>query len=273
MQLEEQVAHVYRNGVTIGYAGISSGKPGHDTPTGVFQTLQKDANHHSSKYNNAPMPYTQRLTWDGVALHAGGLPGYPSSHCCVHLPSEFARRLFEISPMGMTVVVAKDVESPLAVRHPTFLAPVNPEGQVAALPRLAEDQAFRWDPARAPDGPLSIVLSTRELRLVAMRNGVEIGRSRIKVIDAIAAAGTTLYVAHRDPASQALAWHAVALGASPTSAIHTLTEGFELPHDFSRQLGSLLDNGTTLVVTDAEILPHTTGVPATMLTSHPLASR
>jgi hypothetical protein len=56
--------------------------------------LQKDADHHSKTYNNAAMPYTERLTWDGVALHAGGLPGYPSSHGCVHLPSEFARLLW-----------------------------------------------------------------------------------------------------------------------------------------------------------------------------------
>ena len=103
--LDDQLAYAYRNGVRIGYAKVSTGKKGHETPTGVFTTLQKDKDHHSSIYNNAAMPYTQRLTWGGVALHAGGIPDYPSSHGCVHLPSEFARLLFEVSPMGMTVVV------------------------------------------------------------------------------------------------------------------------------------------------------------------------
>ncbi|HEY1137231.1 MAG TPA: L,D-transpeptidase [Xanthomonadaceae bacterium] len=271
--LEEQRAHVYRNGVSIGYASVSSGKAGHETPTGVFQTLQKDATHRSSTYNNAPMPYTQRLTWDGVALHAGGLPGYPSSHGCVHLPSEFARRLFEVSPLGMTVVVAKGAEAPVPVRHPTFLSPVDARGQVAAQPRLDADQEFRWEPARSAEGPLSLVLSTREQRVVVMRNGVEIGRARVRVRGDVAGSGTHLYLAHRDASTQDLVWRSMSIGA--TSGVQThehAADGFAMPHAFSEQLLPLLDEGTSLVVTDAEILPHTTGQLTTVLSSHPLAS-
>ena len=106
VSLTEQRAYVYLNGVRIGASSVSTGKPGHGTPTGVFTVLEKDADHRSKTYNNAPMPYTHRLTWSGVALHAGGLPGYPSSHGCVHLPTEFARHLFAVSPKGMTVVIA-----------------------------------------------------------------------------------------------------------------------------------------------------------------------
>jgi hypothetical protein len=93
----EQMAHVYRNGLEIGVTTVSTGRKGHRTPTGVFMILQKDKHHHSSIYHNASMPNTQRLTWGGVCLHAGGLPGYPSSHGCVHLPLEFSAKLFEIS--------------------------------------------------------------------------------------------------------------------------------------------------------------------------------
>lgn len=75
VSLDEQRGHVYRNGLRIAVTTVSTGKPGHATPTGVFTILQKDRDHHSNKYNNAPMPYQERLTWDGVALHAGGLPG------------------------------------------------------------------------------------------------------------------------------------------------------------------------------------------------------
>lgn len=74
VDLSRQLATVYRNGVRIAVSTVSSGKEGHETPTGVFTILQKDANHRSSLYNSAPMPFQQRLTWDGVALHAGGLP-------------------------------------------------------------------------------------------------------------------------------------------------------------------------------------------------------
>ena len=106
VDLSRQQAAIYRNGVRIGVSTVSSGKPGHETPTGVFTLLQKDAKHRSSTYNNAPMPFQQRLTWDGVALHAGGLPGYPESHGCIHLPFEFARLLFGETHMGGTVIVA-----------------------------------------------------------------------------------------------------------------------------------------------------------------------
>ena len=106
VSIDEQRAYLYRNGVLTGVSTVSTGKKGHETPTGVFTILQKNKDHFSNIYDSAPMPYMQRLTWDGIALHAGGLPGYPASHGCIRLPSEFARRLFEVSSTGMTVVVA-----------------------------------------------------------------------------------------------------------------------------------------------------------------------
>src|SRR5262252_810421 len=121
VSLTEQLARVYRNGLCIGTARVSTGKTGHETPTGVFTILNEDKDHRSKNYNDAPMPYSERLTWDGVALHAGGLPGYPSSHGCVHLPTRFAELLFGITGVGMTVVIASDASAPEAVSHPTFL--------------------------------------------------------------------------------------------------------------------------------------------------------
>ena len=79
VSLNEQRAYVYRNGVLIGATTVSTGRPGHLTPTGVFTVLQKQKEHRSTIYDGAPMPYMERLTWGGVALHAGGLPGYPES--------------------------------------------------------------------------------------------------------------------------------------------------------------------------------------------------
>src|ERR1700723_447910 len=94
VSIPDQRVYVYRNGVRVAASSCSTGKLGHRTPTGVFKILQKDKDHHSSTYNNAPMPYMNRLTWSGIALHAGQLPGYPASHGCVRLPKEFAAREF-----------------------------------------------------------------------------------------------------------------------------------------------------------------------------------
>ncbi len=125
VSLPEQRAHVYRNGVRIGVSTISSGKPGNETPTGVFPILQKKRMHRSNLYNNAPMPFMQRLTWDGIALHAGKIPGKPASHGCVRLPLEFSKLLFNETEHGMIVVIADDASHGTEVVSPGERAPVD----------------------------------------------------------------------------------------------------------------------------------------------------
>ena len=105
ISLDEQLAYVYRNGLRIGVSTVSTGKKGHETPTGVFTILQKHKDHRSNLYDDAPMPFMQRLTWDGVALHAGNLPGYPASHGCIRLPSAFAAKLFAATKVGTEVLI------------------------------------------------------------------------------------------------------------------------------------------------------------------------
>ncbi|HEX6829881.1 MAG TPA: L,D-transpeptidase, partial [Burkholderiales bacterium] len=195
VSLPEQRAYVYRNGIRIGVSTTSTGKPGHGTPTGVFTVLQKDRHHHSKTYNNAAMPDTERLTWDGVALHAGGLPGYPSSHGCVHLPSQFAALLFDASNVGMTVVIADEHRAPADVVHPAALAPVDPAtGKEVASPALGAAEVFRWQPEKAPDGPLSIVISGADRRMLVYRNGVEIGRAKIMLRQPDVPLGTHAFI-------------------------------------------------------------------------------
>jgi lipoprotein-anchoring transpeptidase ErfK/SrfK len=100
VSIEEQKAYVFRADKLIGVTTVSTGKRGHRTPTGSFTILQKNRRHFSNLYNNAPMPNMQRLTWGGIALHAGALPGYPASHGCVRLPMEFSKILFGVTKMG-----------------------------------------------------------------------------------------------------------------------------------------------------------------------------
>jgi lipoprotein-anchoring transpeptidase ErfK/SrfK len=98
-----QRAFVYRAGTLIGVTTVSTGRQGHETPVGTFNILEKRREHYSSLYNGAPMPFMQRLTWDGIALHAGQIPGRPASHGCVRLPLEFARLLFPVTRVGASV--------------------------------------------------------------------------------------------------------------------------------------------------------------------------
>ncbi len=107
-----QRAYVYRGGTLIGVATVSTGKPGHPTPTGRFDILQKRPRHFSNLYNNAPMPFMQRLTWGGIALHAGQIPGRPASHGCVRLPLEFARSLFSVTRIGGSVHIVDRSPAP-----------------------------------------------------------------------------------------------------------------------------------------------------------------
>jgi lipoprotein-anchoring transpeptidase ErfK/SrfK len=107
-----QRAYVYRGGTLIGVTTVSTGKPGHRTPTGKFDILQKRVKHFSNLYNNAPMPYMQRLTWGGIALHAGQIPGRPASHGCVRLPLAFARNLFSVTSMGGSVHIVDTSPAP-----------------------------------------------------------------------------------------------------------------------------------------------------------------
>ncbi len=94
ISLEDQLAYLYRGNELMAVASISSGRPGRDTPNGVFQVLGKERMHHSRKYNDAPMPYAEWITDYGVAMHAGHNPGEPASHGCIRLPSEFAKKLY-----------------------------------------------------------------------------------------------------------------------------------------------------------------------------------
>ncbi|HEY0150262.1 MAG TPA: L,D-transpeptidase family protein [Allosphingosinicella sp.] len=98
-----QRAYVYRGGTLIGVTTVSTGRKGHRTPTGTFPILEKRQKHFSNLYNNAPMPFMQRLTWDGIALHAGQIPGHPASHGCVRLPLAFAKHLFGVTQRGGNV--------------------------------------------------------------------------------------------------------------------------------------------------------------------------
>jgi hypothetical protein len=286
VSLNEQRAYVYRNGVLIGATTVSTGRPGHLTPTGVFTVLQKQKEHRSTIYDGAPMPYMERLTWGGVALHAGGLPGYPESHGCVHLPSEFAKLLYDISPSGMTVVIASAATEPESVDHPGYLAPVSVVGgePLQRIP-LAATEDDRWQPDLSPSGPVSIVLSQASHRAIVYRNGIEIGRARLivtgdepladhaLVLTAGPGNGPDPYV----PDPTKLHWMRIGvpgdMGHAGAAADRSVEARIKLPAEFVRGVMAILQPGATVFVTDAALSPQTSGAPVQVVDADPPADK
>jgi L,D-transpeptidase catalytic domain len=264
VDLTRQRATVYRNGVRIGVSTISSGKEGHETPTGVFTILEKNVIHHSKTYDDALMPFQQRLTWMGVAMHAGNLPGFPASHGCVRLPMEFAKRLFTVTPMGGTVVIAGGNEDPVKRPAAGVLAPVMAGvTPVPAMPLSPEGQ-FTWKPDAAPSGPVSIIISTKDQQVVVLRNGVEIGRAHAVVAQQTDQPQVMTLTGGDKP--QWIQVGVASLTGEPAEIISTeRVEQMHLPAAFVRNMRSVIAPGTTVLVTQASVDASSTGVQTTVM--------
>ena len=153
VSLQSQRITIYDAKGWILRAPVSSGQRGRETPAGIFSVIQKDADHHSNLYDDAFMPHMQRLTWSGIALHGGPLPGYPASHGCVRMPFDFAERLFDLTQMGLRVIVAPVDVAPVEIDHPVLFQ-AKPGAAALATARIAEadDAAKKTDQARRAAG-------------------------------------------------------------------------------------------------------------------------
>ena len=182
VSLASQRISVYRGDRLLDSAPVSTGRRGYSTPSGVFSILEKRRRHFSNLYNNAPMPYMQRLTWSGIALHQGRLPGYPASHGCIRLPRQFAKTLFGLTERGAHVVVARDEARPVRISHRTLFQPTHREdiigpslvsaggmtdGVDAAALAIADAEAASVRLAafdNRDDAPLRILITRRTVR-------------------------------------------------------------------------------------------------------------
>jgi len=260
VSVPEQRAYVYRNGIRIGVTTISSGRRGYETPPGVYAILQKRREHYSNLYDDAPMPYMQRLTWDGVALHGGQVTGKPASHGCVRLHPQNAEKLFGITRFGDSVVVANAKASPASLVHPAVLAPVTAGGQ-AAHPDLSSYEVY-WNEAASPEGPVSILVSLYDQRVSVLRNGVLIGAAPLQMVRDFALNGTVLLVMTTemedipsllDPQQKEHRWVAhrvLGEAGAPMPPLRALGDSFWIPQDFARRLYGVLKPGTTVLLSD-----------------------
>jgi lipoprotein-anchoring transpeptidase ErfK/SrfK len=136
VSIEQQKVRVYDSNGLFAESPVSTGMKGHSTPMGVFSVIQKHKLHHSNIYSNAPMPYMQRITWSGVAMHAGALPGYPASHGCIRMPMAFAMKMWNWTRMGARVIVTPGQITPARFAHPLLVAQ-----KVVPQPLIANDPA------------------------------------------------------------------------------------------------------------------------------------
>jgi hypothetical protein len=188
ISIADQRVSLYDNGGLIARSSVSTGTQRHPTPLGVFSVISKQRWHRSNLYSAAPMPYMQRITWSGIALHAGVLPGYPASHGCIRLTNGFATRLWHLTKRGTRVIIAHDDVQPVEITNPHLFKPKpasgSTESRTATVPAnsintpAATDEAANLQvPGSVPTGvapqkvvPISVFVS-RKLRKLFVRQG------------------------------------------------------------------------------------------------------
>jgi hypothetical protein len=251
----EQVAYVYRNGIRIARSSVSTGRPGHRTPTGVFTILEKEVHHTSSIYKGAEMPYMERVTWGGIALHAGDLPGYPDSHGCVRLPLEFSKLLFGVTMKGATVIIADTHSAPAETVHPgLFFAQGGEESEPIPVGQ------FEWRPDNSPTGPVSLIVSTADKTVYVYRNGVEIGRAGIPNPQVVSPLNDRVFSALQGTDQNGhLRWVQVtAKGKEGSSeSLFLAAQKSGLPPEFVDKAKGVIAPGATIIFTDKPVDPTT----------------
>ena len=257
VSLDDQRVHVYRNGVRIAVSTCSTGRAGHTTPTGVFTVLQKDRNHHSSTYNNAPMPNMNRLTWSGIALHAGNLPGYPASHGCVRVPLEFSRLLFTVTHIGMPVIIASNHSDVANIAHPGLILDPQAEDK---MKRAAAQVSVKRRPAQThvdnKIAALSMIVSRADRKIAVLENGDLVGEFPVTIQDPQTPLGSHVYILSRAADGHTF-WHGIghantfAASAPDIYALQRVQAG----DDARNVIAARLHEGATMVMTDLALHP------------------
>jgi hypothetical protein len=258
VNLAAQRAILFRNGVPIGASTISSGKPGYETPAGVFTILEKHKEHYSKTYDNASMPNMQRLTWKGIALHAGNLPGYPASHGCIRLPPKFSSLLFGATKLGMTVIITSLPAQPRQSEAPAMAAPI------AATATTLARAPYEWHPERSAKGLVSVIVSTADQRAIVLRNGVEIGSAPIRVSGDVAG-GWAYALRAWDQSGQH--WLKLQFSGAGQGMEVSPGEGdrFDAPWDFKHAVQTVLRPGSIVIVTPQSLRAGSTGSSLTVI--------
>jgi hypothetical protein len=251
VSVPDQRVHVYRNGIRIAVSTCSTGKPGHETPTGVFTILQKDKDHHSSTYNNAPMPNMNRLTWDGVALHAGKLPGYPASHGCVRLPLAFSEKLFGVTHVGTPVIVAGAHSDPVDVVHPGLVLGSYAETEFESAAAALKGKALpEWSGQQTAT---SILISGADQQALLLENGRQVAAARISLEPGRQLGEHVFVLVDTHEAARGLLWHGIGYADAAGKPVEppegSILKSVGAEPDFRRLVHDRLHPGALFITT------------------------
>ena len=178
ISIADQRVSLYDNGALMARSSVSTGIPRHPTPLGVFSVISKQRWHRSNLYSAAPMPYMQRITWSGIALHAGVLPGHPASHGCIRLANGFANRLWHLTKRGTRVIIAHDDVQPVEITNPHLFNPKTPSGSESRATVVGNS----IDTAAAAHGPLLSNADTQEAVNLQAPGSAPAGVRRQKIV-------------------------------------------------------------------------------------------
>lgn len=264
VSLPEQRVHLYRNGVRIAVSTCSTGKPGHETPTGVFTVLEKDKDHHSKTYGNAPMPNMNRLTWDGVALHAGQLPGYPASHGCVRLPMAFSERLWTVTHPGTPVIIAGSHTDPWELTHPGLVLGAYAEHEFKDAVAALDGKRHPSDWSGAAEYPVTTVIaSTADRKIDLLENGDLVSQGSLSIKGPGGPLGSHVFILKGiHEGAKGLAWIAIGhhekAGVAPaggTGSEESVIPRLQSDPAFQRALAMRMHPGMVMVVMDTPLHP------------------
>jgi lipoprotein-anchoring transpeptidase ErfK/SrfK len=222
ISIERQSLKIYDANGFFAETPVSTGMRGHPTPMGVFSIIQKHKFHHSNIYSNAPMPYMQRITWSGVAIHAGVLPGYPASHGCIRMPMAFAVKMWNWTKMGARVVVTPGEISPASFSHPLLATKrVVPKPVAANEPQTGASRATKADNAAAADAAAKPVFAEASLELrstLGHDNGLKPAIAEQAAATSLRVQTRTAYASGDMPAANASVTSDAAPGAKSETA-------------------------------------------------------
>lgn len=250
VSLDDQMAYVYRNGVQIGRSTVSTGRAGKETPTGVFTILQRKKKHESNIYKGAKMPYMQRLTWTGIAMHAGDLPGYPASGGCIRLPYAFSEKVYGVLSNGSTVAITKKGTIPSYSKKPASVLMAS-SAKGGASNKAIPDPTGRvmWNPNKSRTGPYSVLLSYADQTAYVWRNGIKIGQSPMGIAPGSnPPEGVFMKL---EGGTGPTSWSVLSLNGGKVTGdpASSIANNVNFPSDFRGKLSNILTPGTILLAT------------------------
>jgi hypothetical protein len=294
ISIADQKISLFDNGALIARSSVSTGTQGHPTPLGVFSVISKQRWHRSNIYSAAPMPYMQRITWSGIALHAGVVPGHPASHGCIRLKNDLAIRLWHLTKRGTRVIIARDVVQPVAITNPHLFQPKalsgSPEFQAATVagkstPVSNAVATSLQVPSSASAGgapkkmvPISVFVSRKLSKLFVRQGFSPLFDAAVKIESPEEPLGTHVYTAMEfQSEGAAIRWTVVSIPdefprkkereapmkqtilsvPSPDKANAALNR-IEIPQDTVERISELLTPSSSLIISDGGI-SHETG--------------